>query len=104
MTYKNWTVTLVKGEAHPDPATIVYGYVVFDHRRKLFDQINAVYDGDGDVAIYSKEYGYISPDDDDPYSNFLQNELTTLRIVDDMLKSNKPAMDESGIIQLHYAL
>jgi hypothetical protein len=103
MTYKNWRVALVKGHAQPNPAAVIYRYSIFDGNADLFDQINALYNGEGEIEIVSKEYGYIFPVGDDPYSNFLRSELTALRIVDDMLKFNKPAMDESGIIQLHYA-
>jgi phage I-like protein len=104
MSYNRWRVVLAKGEAYPDPAAVVYSYFVFDHRKNLFDHINAVYDGDGDVEIYSKEYGYIFPVDHKPYSIFLKNQLTTLRVVGDMLGSNKPAIDENGIIEPRYAL
>ena len=103
MSYEGWRIALAKPRSVLEPTMIVYGYLVFDNNGEIYDRINAVYDGEGEVAIYSKEYGYISLDDDD-YSVFVQNELTTLRVVDDMLKSNNLPLDESGVITPRFAM
>jgi len=104
MSYEGWRIALAKGQSVLEPTMIVYGYFVFDDSGEMYDRVNAVYDGDGDVSIYSKDHGYIFPDAADDYSIFLQSELTTLRIVDDMLKSNKLPLDESGVITPRFAM
>lgn len=98
MPYKGWRVALSKPQIVLKPATIVYEYLVFNDNGEIFDRIDTVYKGGDEVAIYSKRHGYISLEKEDVYSNYLQNELTTLRIVDDMAKANSAPLDEGGVI------
>lgn len=104
MSYEGWRIALAKGQSVLEPTAIVYAYFVFNDSGELYDRVNAVYDGDGEVSIYSKEHGYIHPDGGDIYSNFLLSELTTLRIVDDMLKSNNLPLNEQGVITPRFAM
>ena len=66
----------------------------------MIDRVNAMYDSDGDISIYSqKEESYIDDWCDDPYFNFIRDELNAHRVVQDALHSTKSPVGSDGIIR-----
>lgn len=99
MSYAGWTIAPHKIQSHPSGPMMIHFYYVIDENEQVYDRLNAVYDGDGDIAIYShNEEGFIDPWTDDPYLNFLRDELNAHRIIQDALHSIKSPVDSNGII------
>ena len=99
MTYTGWRIIPHKLEAHLNEVAVTHFYYVIDEQRTFFDYLNAVYDRDGEAAIYSlTSREYINPLYDNPYFSFILSELTTDRVIEDIIRSVKSPIDRNGII------
>lgn len=100
MLFTGWTIAPHKIDYELDGTILIHFYYVLDEKGNVFDRINTGYDGRGNVVIRSQKVdGYIDNWTDDPYFNFIRDELNTHRIVQDALHSTTSPVGSDGIIR-----
>lgn len=100
MSFTGWTVAPHQIHSDLNEIILIHFYYVINEKGDVFDRINTGYDGGGNVVIYShKSDEYIDPWVDDPYFNFVRDELNLHRIVQDAINSTKSPVGSDGIIR-----
>lgn len=100
MPYKDWRIVPHKVQPEVSHVMLINFYFVIDENDEVVDRIHAIYDGDGEVALYSQcEECYIDPFIDEPYFEFVHEKLTAHRVVQDALHSIKSPVGTDGIVR-----
>ena len=55
ISHEGWIISPHKINSDPSGPFMVYSYNVFDENGKMIDRVNAMYDSDGDISIYSQK-------------------------------------------------